>query len=146
MPTGKRTGEGHGVTRDRGFTSPRGFTMVELMVVVSIVLILISIAAPIYRNSIIRAREAVLRENLFTMRSLIEEYTIDKQRAPQTLEDLIPQYIRVIPADPMTRSNQTWQVVMEDAMIAVDQTAPGIIDVKSGSDRVGLDGTPYSTW
>src|SRR5687767_4862512 len=105
-----------------------GFTMVELMIVIAIMLIIISIAAPIYRTSIIRAREAVLRDNLFTLRSLIENYTLDKQKAPQALEDLVPTYIREIPKDPFTGINSSWQVVMEDAMMAADQTAPGISD------------------
>lgn len=126
---------------------PRGFTVVELMIVVSIILILISVAAPIYRNALIRAREAVLRDNLFTMRQLIDEYTMDKQKAPQSLEDLVSGgYIRQVPYDPFTRSNTTWQTVMEDSLQAVDQTAPGIIDVKSGSDKTSLEGTPYNTW
>jgi general secretion pathway protein G len=125
----------------------RGFTLVELMIVVSIILILISVAAPIYRSAVIRAREAVLRDNLFTMRQLIDEYTLDKQKAPQSLDDLVSAgYIRQVPRDPFTASNSTWQTVMEDSLQAVDQTAPGIIDVKSGSDRTGLDGTPYNTW
>ena len=121
--------------------------MVELMIVVSIVLILISVAAPIYRTSIIRAREAVLRDNLFTLRQLIEEYTLDKQKAPQALEDLVSAgYIREIPRDPFTGSNTTWEAIMEDALQAADQTAPGIFEVKSGSDRISLEGTPYNTW
>ncbi|MCX6615872.1 MAG: prepilin-type N-terminal cleavage/methylation domain-containing protein [Acidobacteria bacterium] len=125
----------------------RGFTLVELMIVVSIILILISMAAPIYRNAVIRAREAVLGDNLFTMRQLIDEYTMDKQKAPQSLEDLVSGgYIRQVPRDPFTGSNTTWQTVMEDSLQAVDQTAPGIIDVKSGSDKTSLDGTPYNTW
>jgi len=124
-----------------------GFTMVELMIVISIMLILISVAAPIYRNSIISAKEAVLRENLWAMRSSIEMYTFDKKKAPQSLEDLVSaNYFREIPRDPFTNSNQTWEVVMEDAMMAVDQTEPGIWDVKSGSPQAGLDGTPYNTW
>ncbi len=116
------------------------------MIVISIILILIGMAAPIYRNSVIRAKEAVLRDNLFTLRQLIDEYTLDKQKAPQSLEDLVTAgYIREIPRDPFTNSNTTWQVVMEDTLQAVDQTAPGISDVKSGSDRISLDGTPYNT-
>jgi len=125
----------------------RGFTLVELMIVVSIILILISMAAPIYRSAVIRAREAVLRDNLFTMRQLIDEYTLDKQKAPQSLEDLVSGgYIRKVPRDPFTGSDTTWQTVMEDSLQAVDQTAPGIIDVKSGSDKTSLEGTPYNTW
>lgn len=125
----------------------RGWTLVELMIVVSIILILISVAAPIYRSSIIRAREAVLRDNLFTMRSVIEEYTLDKQRAPQALEDLVSAgYLREVPRDPFTQSNQTWQVIMEDTLMAANQTQPGIVEVRSGSDRISLEGTPYNTW
>lgn len=124
-----------------------GFTLIELIVVVSIILILISVAAPIYRTSVIRAKEAVLRDQLFTLRQLIDEYTLDKQKAPQSLEDLVEAgYIREIPRDPFTNSNATWQVVMEDTMMAVEQTEPGIVDVKSGSDRISLDGNPYNTW
>ena len=125
----------------------RGFTLVELMIVVSIILILISMAAPIYRSAVIRAREAVLRDNLFTMRQLIDEYTMDKQKAPQSLDELVSGgYIRKVPRDPFTGSDTTWQTVMEDSLQAVDQTAPGIIDVKSGSDKTSLEGTPYNTW
>ena len=124
-----------------------GFTLIELIIVVSIMLILISLAAPIYRTSIIRAKEAVLRNNLFTMRQLIDEYTLDKQKAPQSLEDLVSEgYLRLIPRDPFTRSNTTWQEEMEDTLMAVDQTEPGIVDVRSGSEHVSLEGTPYNTW
>ena len=124
-----------------------GFTLIELIVVVSIILILISVAAPIYRNSIIRAKEAVLRDNLFTLRQLIDEYTLDKQKAPQSLEDLVSElYLREIPRDPFTGNNTTWDVVMEDTLMAVDQTEPGIVDVHSSSERASLEGTPYSTW
>ena len=124
-----------------------GFTLIELIVVVSIILILISVAAPMYRNSIIRAKEAVLRDNLFTMRQLIDEYTLDKQKAPQSLEDLVSGgYLREIPRDPFTGSNTTWQEEMEDTLMAVDQTEPGIVDVRSSSERASLEGTPYSTW
>ncbi len=132
--------------RDRAVAT--GFSLIELIIVVSIVLILISVAAPIYRNSIIRAKEAVLRDNLFTMRQLIDEYTLDKQKAPQSLEDLVAaEYLRVIPRDPFTRSNTTWQVEMEDTLMAVDQTEPGIRDVHSGSSQISSDGTTaYSTW
>ena len=124
-----------------------GFTLIELMIVVSVILILISVAAPIYRTSIIRAKEAVLKDNLFTLRQLIEEYTLDKQKAPQSIEDLVSAgYIREAPRDPFTGSNTTWEVIMEDTLQAADQTAPGIFDVKSGSDRISLEGTPYNTW
>jgi general secretion pathway protein G len=134
-------------TQNGSGAGARGFTLVELMIVVSIILILISMAAPIYRNAVIRAREAVLRDNLFTMRQLIDEYTMDKQKAPQSLDELVSGgYIRKVPRDPFTGSDTTWQTVMEDSLQAVDQTAPGIIDVKSGSDKTSLEGTPYNTW
>ncbi len=124
-----------------------GFTMIELMIVMSIVVILISIAVPLYQRSIVRARESILKNNLFTMRTVIDEYTYDKQKAPQTLQDLVSEgYLREVPMDPMTGNNTGWRVVMEEAMQSVNQTEPGIFDVKSGSDKMGLDGTPYSEW
>ena len=121
--------------------------MVELMIVVSIMLILISLAAPIYTRSVTRAKEAVLRDQLFTLRQLIDEYTLDKQAAPQSLDDLVAEgYLRDLPKDPFTSSTTTWPTEMEDAMRSADQTQPGIINVHSGSDKVGLDNTPYNTW
>ncbi len=124
-----------------------GFTIIELMVVLSIMLILISIAVPIYSQSIIRAREAVLRQDLFTLRSVISQYTEDKQKAPQSLDDLITAgYLKQIPKDPFTNSNSSWQVEQEDILLSVDQQEPGITDVHSGSNTVGSDGTAYSTW
>jgi general secretion pathway protein G len=125
----------------------RGFTFVELMVVVTIIVILISMAIPIYSRSILRTKESVLKNNLFTLRTVIDNYTYDKQKAPQSLQDLVSEgYLRAIPMDPMTGSNQTWKTIMEEASQSVNQTEPGIFDVKSGSDRMGLDGTPYSDW
>jgi general secretion pathway protein G len=124
-----------------------GFTMVELMIVMAIIVILISIAIPIYQKAIIRAKESVLKNNLTTLRDVIDEYTYDKKKAPQSLDDLVSAgYLREIPFDPMTNSNETWKTVMEDALQAVDQTEPGIFDVKSGSDKTGLDGTQYADW
>ena len=125
----------------------RGFTFVELMVVITIITILMSMAIPIYNRSIIRAKESVLKNNLFTLRQTIDEYTYDKQKAPQSLQDLVAAgYLRDVPIDPMTNSNQTWKTIMEDALQSVNQTEPGIFDVKSGSEKTGLDGTPYGDW
>ncbi|HYG98626.1 MAG TPA: prepilin-type N-terminal cleavage/methylation domain-containing protein [Terriglobales bacterium] len=125
----------------------KGFTLIELMIVVSILLILISMAVPIYNQSIIRAREAVLHNNLFTMRSLINQYTMDKEKAPQSLEDLVSAgYLKQIPIDPFTGSRDTWVVEQEDVLMSVDQTQPGITDVHSGSDAMSSEGTPYSSW
>jgi len=109
--------------------------------------ILLAIALPIYQKSIIRAKESVLRNNLFTLRTMIDEYTIDKQKAPESLEDLVTEgYLRQIPQDPMTGSDQTWKIIMEDTSIAGGSTPPGIFDVKSGSDKTALDGSAYADW
>jgi len=125
----------------------RGFTLIELMIVISIMLILLSFAIPSYNRSIQRAKESVLKQNLFTMRSVISQYTLDKQKAPQSLDDLVTAgYLKQIPTDPMTSSNSTWTVDQEDALMSVDQQDTGINDVHSGSTQVGSDGTPYNTW
>lgn len=124
-----------------------GFTLIEIMIVMSIVTILVSIAVPLYQKSILRAKESVLRNNLFTLRTVIDEYTYDKQKAPQSLEDLVRDgYLRQIPVDPVTASNSSWKIIMEEAMASVNQTEPGIFDIRSGSDKTSLEGTPYSEW
>ena len=125
----------------------RGFTLIELMVVMAIISILLAIALPIYQKSIIRAKESVLRNNLFTMRTMIDEYTVDKQKAPETLQDLVTDgYLRQVPQDPMTGSDQTWRPIMEETPISGSSGTPGVFDVKSGSDKAALDGTQYSDW
>jgi general secretion pathway protein G len=124
-----------------------GFTLVELMVVMLIIAILASIAIPAYVASIRAAKEAVLREDLHVMRDAIDAYTNDKDKAPQTLDDLVSAgYLKVIPKDPMTSSNSTWTPTMDDTLQNVDQTDPGMTDVHSGSDQAGSDGQPYNTW
>jgi general secretion pathway protein G len=124
-----------------------GFTLVELMVVMTIVTILVSIAVPLYQRAVLRAKESVLRSNLFTLRSLIDEYTLDKQRAPQSLDELVSEgYLRQIPMDPITGFNNTWRVIMEDAMVSASQSEPGIFDVRSGSEKMSLEGTAYAEW
>lgn len=123
-----------------------GFTLLELMVVIFIIMILASIAMPVYNQSVVQARESVLRSNLGTLRSVISQYTLDKQKAPQSLDDLVSAgYLRQIPTDPMTRQ-PNWEVVQEDVMMAVDQQEPGITDVHSASNATASDGTAYSTW
>jgi general secretion pathway protein G len=125
----------------------RGFTLIELMIVISIILTLIAIAVPMYQQSIIRAKEAVLRQDLKTMRDQIDNYTMDKEKAPQSLQDLVDAgYLRKIPKDPFTNSTETWQAESTDTLQSLDQTEPGITDVHSGSSEIGSDGTPYSTW
>ena len=125
-----------------------GFTLLELMVVLPMILILASVSIPTYQRVMVRAREAVLREDLYTMRKMIDEYTLDKQYPPTALEDLVSSgYMRGgIPADPFTGSNETWQVVMEDVPLSPTQAASGIVDVHSGSDGESMEGTPYSSW
>ena len=123
-----------------------GFTLLEMMIVISIMVILMSIALPIYSQSLVRSREAVLRNDLFELRSLISQYTLDKQKAPQSLDDLVTGgYIKIIPKDPMT-NEPNWEAVQEDVLLAVDQQDPGISDVKSASSATGSDGTAYNTW
>ncbi len=145
MPRSRRTRPGK--TRSRKKPS-RGFTLIELMIVISVILILVSVALPAYNQSIWRARESVLKQNLFALRSVISQYTLDKQKAPQSLQDLVTGgYFKQIPNDPMTGRNDTWTVEEEsDTIMTVDQQEPGIFDVHSGSSAVGSDGTAYNTW
>jgi len=127
--------------------SRSGFTMIELMIVMAIVVILVSIAVPLYQKALLRAKESVLKNNLFTIRTVIDEYTYDKQKAPQALQDLVTEgYLKEVPMDPIVGNNSGWRIVMEQAMQSVSQTEPGIFDVKSGSDAKSLEGTPYSEW
>jgi general secretion pathway protein G len=124
-----------------------GFTMIELIIVIAIIMILASVAAMNYQHSIWRAREAVLRNDLFTLRSSIDQYTLDKQKAPQSLQDLVTAgYIKSIPKDPITNETGTWVTDQEESLMAIDQTAPGIVDVHSGSDAESTEGTTYNTW
>jgi general secretion pathway protein G len=125
-----------------------GFTILELMVVMTIVVILAGLAVPTYHVAVKHAREAVLKDDLFTMRKLIDEYTIDKQHAPQSLQDLVDSgYLRGgIPKDPFTGRDDSWRTDTEDQPLTPDQP-PGIVDVHSGSEEISLDGeTAYSSW
>jgi len=124
-----------------------GYTLIEMIIVMAIISILIAIAVPLYQKSLLRTKESLLKNNLFTLRTVIDEYTYDKQKAPQTLDDLVNDgYLRAVPLDPITNSSQSWRLVMEDAVTSVDQTMPGIYDVRSGSDQKSLEGTPYAEW
>jgi general secretion pathway protein G len=123
-----------------------GFTLLEMMIVISIMVILMSIALPIYSRSVLQAREAVLRNDLFELRKLISQYTLDKQKAPQSLDDLVSaNYIKKIPNDPMT-NEPNWEVVQEDVLLSVDQQDPGIDDVHSASSAMSTMGDAYSSW
>jgi general secretion pathway protein G len=123
-----------------------GFTLLEMMIVIIIMGILLSIALPIYNQALVRSREAVLRNDLFELRKLISQYTLDKQKAPQSLDDLVQGgYIKIIPKDPMT-NEANWEVVQEDVLLTVDQQDPGIDDVHSASSANSSEGTAYSSW
>ena len=125
----------------------RGFTLIELMVVISIIVILMSVAIPRYQASILRARETVLRDDLYTLRSVIDQYTLDKQKAPLALQDLVDAgYLKTLPMDPFTNSRETWVPITDESIMSPDQTQPGIIDVHSGSEQKSTEGSTYSSW
>lgn len=133
-----------GKSRPRG----RGFTLLELMIVITIILILISMGTANYRQSVIRAKEAALKQDLAVMRNAIHNYTVDKLRAPQSLEELAADgYLREVPIDPIT-GQRDWVPVFEDNIfLSADQNAPGMTDVHSASDRVSpFENTAYSSW
>src|SRR5215470_5427500 len=124
----------------------RGWTLIEMMIVVSLILILVSIALPVYNRAILRAKEGVLKQDLFTLRQVIDQYTMDKKKAPQALEDIVTAgYLKVVPKDPFT-NEANWTLVQEDPSEAADQNEPGIIDVHSASELTGTDGSTYSSW
>ena len=123
----------------------RGFTLIELLVVVTLIVVLAGIGLSTYSTSVARAREAVLRENLFRMRDSIDQYYADKGSYPPDLATLVTEkYMRQVPKDPITDSADTWQIVMSEPDPANPTAAPGVYDVKSGAEGVGLDGTPYA--
>jgi len=126
--------------RGRQATAESGFTLVELMVVMAVILLLLTIAIPSYMKS-------VLKEDLHTMRTAIDQYTVDKEKAPQGLDDLVQAgYMKSIPMDPMTSRTDTWMVSESDTMTNISETQGGIDDVKSGAQALGMDGTSYNTW
>ncbi|MGA3129592.1 MAG: type II secretion system protein [Terracidiphilus sp.] len=131
----------------KGRKHSAGFTMIELIIVMAIMLVLITMAIPRFVGAIRHAREAALKEDLQTMRTAIDTYTMDKQKGPQSLDDLIQDgYLKAIPEDPITRSKDTWVTDNSEAMYSLDETEPGITDVHSGSTDTGTDGQPYSSW
>jgi general secretion pathway protein G len=138
------------LSRRRSSDSPmmeRGFTLIEMLIVISILIILASISIPIYKNHLVHAREDILRQDLSSMRKSIDQYTLDKYKAPKSLDDLVSAgYLRAIPKDPITESNQTWEPESDDSIWQLEQTDSGIVDVHSGSNFVAIDGTAYNTW
>jgi len=125
----------------------QGFTLIELMIVMAIIAVLATIAVPSYTANVKHAREAVLKEDLHTMRSAIDSYTYDKQKAPQSLDDLVQSgYLRELPKDPFTQRTDTWLPSEGSALTSLDETQGGIDDVHSGSQQVSTEGTTYNTW
>lgn len=133
--------------RRRGAFAPAGFTLLELMIVVAIILILIAMGIGRYERSVLRAKESALKQDLVVMRQAIEQYTLDKQVAPQSLDDLVTAgYLRDIPTDPITRKKD-WRVIYEDVVLSPEQSGTGIGDVRSASELVSpFESTPYSSW
>jgi general secretion pathway protein G len=124
-----------------------GFTLIELLIVMSLIVVLAGIGLATHANSQTRAREAVLKENLFRMRDSIDQYYADKNAYPSALDSLVTdRYLRAVPIDPFTNSADTWQTTMSDIDAANPSAQPGVFDVKSGSDRMAMDGTQYSNW
>ena len=135
-------------SRCQGRHGSGGFTLIELMIVIAIISILIGIAAGMYQHTVQRAKETVLKADLRAMRDAIDHYTMDKEAAPQSLEDLVnpqTQYLREIPVDPITRAKD-WQVEMGDTVLSPDQTNTGIVNVHSNSNEISSEGTAYSNW
>jgi general secretion pathway protein G len=132
---------------NRTHTKDEGFTLIELLIVMMIILILTAMAVPRFKSAIVNAKEAVLKEDLHVMRMAIDSYTMDKQKAPQSLDDLVTDgYLREIPVDPFTNTKDSWVTDMGDSLHSLDQSEPGIDNVHSGSQETGADGQPYSTW
>lgn len=132
-----------GTARSAGLRARSGFTLLEMMVVMTIIVTIVSIAVPFYSSALVRARESVLRSNLMTIRSVIDQYTYDKEEPPQSLQDLVEEgYLREVPIDPITNSRDSWELIVETGPTGES----GLFDVRSGSEDVSIAGTPYNEW
>jgi general secretion pathway protein G len=130
-----------------GLRGQAGFTLIEILIVMTIMVILAGVSLALYTNSTTRAKESVLKKDLFQMREALSEYYADKNNYPPTLQSLVEEkYLREIPEDPFTRSSSTWQEVLSEPDLSNPADQPGVFDVKSGSDAVAIDGTRYSEW
>ena len=142
-------GIGEEMKKKSSIEKKKGFTLLEILIVMGLIGILVGLAIPHYATSTKRAKEAVLKENLFQLRKFINQYYTDKGKYPASLQALVDaEYVKAIPMDPITKSSETWVVIWEtqtedDLTLGVE---PGIVDVSSGSDQTALDGTPYNTW
>jgi general secretion pathway protein G len=124
-----------------------GFTLIEILIVITLIFVLAGMALVQYQNSVTRAKEAVLKEDLFRLRDAIDQYYADKNKYPASLDELVTEkYIRLVPQDPFTQSTETWQTVMSEPDPLNPSAQPGVYDVKSGAEGTGLDGTKYSEW
>ena len=146
MARNTRTGSGHG-TRAGRWRWARGFTLIELLIVMMIIVILAGTGLALYSNSIRKANEAALSQNLFLMREALDQYYADKNKYPSSLDSLVSEkYLRAVPVDPFTSSSDTWQTTMSELEAGNLTGESGVFDVKSGSDRNAMDGTPYANW
>jgi general secretion pathway protein G len=134
------------IASSRSNRQQRGFTLIEMIIVCAIISILLGVMVPIYKIHVLHANEAVLKQDLYNMRTAIDQYTQDKGKAPQDLNDIVTAgYLHALPKDPFTHAVD-WQTVQEDVLQSIDQTAPGITDVKSSSSLSSSEGTAYSSW
>ena len=136
------------IRRGTGGRRPHGgFSLLEMMMVITVILILAAISTPFYRTAVIRAHEAVLRDHLYTLRYLIDRFTLDNGRAPLSLDEIVEKgYLKRLPTDPFTGSNEAWAETKEDQPLSPSQKTLGIVDVHSGSEETSLEGTTYNTW